>query len=154
MHLILKRSLIFVTLMMAGLVVYVMWFNMNAEKYDETAIPYLNKALPKVATWNYSEFKTMLSPRALAEFEKDKGKEVYRLFTRLGRLESIGKPQYLSDKSESSSGLGEVEIVSYSVPVLFESGPAVIKILLAANGRSYFIHHLGISSEIYKEPEQ
>lgn len=96
----------------------------------------------------------MLSPRALAEFETDNGQAIYRLFTQLGDLESIGKPQYISNKSESSSGLGEVEIVSYSVPVVFESGPAVIKILLAANGRSYFIHHLGISSEIYKEPEQ
>ncbi len=153
MHLILKRSLIFVTLMIAGLAVYVMWFDMKAEKYDETVIPYLNKALPKVSTWNYSEFKPMLSPRALAEFETDKGQAVYQLFTRLGNLESIGKPQYLSNESESSSGLGEVEIVSYSVPVVFESGPAVIKIHLASNGQSYFIHHLGISSEIYSEAQ-
>jgi len=149
MHLVLKRSLIFLSLMIAGLLVYVMWFNMNAEKYDETAIPYLEKVLPKVSTWNYSELKPMLSPRALAEFETDKGKEVYQLFTRLGNLESIGKPQYLSSESDSNSGLGEVEIVSYSVPVVFETGPAVIKILLAANGQSYFIHHLGIRSEIY-----
>jgi len=140
--------------MIAGLAVYVMWFDMKAEKYDETVIPYLNKALPKVSTWNYSEFKPMLSPRALAEFEKDKGKAVYRLFTRLGDLESIGKPQYISNNSESSSALGEIDIDSYKVPVVFESGPAVIKILLAGNGQSYFIHHLGISSEIYKEPEQ
>jgi hypothetical protein len=152
MHLILKRSLIFVTLMIAGLAVYVMWFDMKAEKYDETVIPYLNKALPKVSSWNYLKFKPMLSPRALAEFETDKGQAVYRLFTQLGNLESIGKPQYISNKSESSSGLGEVEIVSYSVPVVFESGPAVIKILLVSNGQSYFIHHLGISSGIYAEP--
>lgn len=154
MHLFLKRSLIFLTLMVAGLAVYVMWFNMNAEKYDETVIPYLNKALPRVSTWNYSELKPMLSPRALAEFETDKGKAVYQLFTRLGNLESIGKPQYLSKETQSSSGLGEVEIISYSVPVVFESGPAVIKILLAANGQSYFIHHLGISSEIYPAPQE
>ena len=96
----------------------------------------------------------MLSPRARSEVETDKGKAVYQLFTRLGNLESIGKPQYLSKETQSSSGLGEVEIISYSVPVVFESGPAVIKILLAANGQSYFIHHLGISSEIYPAPQE
>jgi len=140
--------------MIAGIVVYVIWFNMNAEKYDETVIPYLNKALPRVSTWNYSELKPMLSPRALAEFETDKGKQAYQLFTRLGNLQSMGKPQYLSSETQSSSGLGEVEIISYSVPVVFESGPAVIKILLAANGQSYFIHHLGINSEIYTAPQE
>jgi hypothetical protein len=149
MHPVLKRSFIFIALILLGLALYVMMFSMNARRYDDTAVPYLNKTLPVIARWNFSELAPMLSPQARAEFETDKGKDVYRLFTQLGELESIGKPQYIADQSEFSDGLGEVDIVSYTIPVVFESGPAVIKMLLAGNGESYYIHHLGISSEIF-----
>jgi hypothetical protein len=149
MHPVLKRSLIFIALILLGLALYVMMFSMNARSYDDTAVPYLNSTLPVIARWNFSELAPMLSPKARAEFETDKGKDVYRLFTQLGELKSIGKPQYIADQSEFSEGLGEVDIVSYTIPVVFESGPAVIKILLAGNGESYYIHHLGISSEIF-----
>jgi hypothetical protein len=149
MHPVLQRSLIFIALVVLGLALYVMSFSMNARRYDDTAIPYLNKTLPVLARWNFSELAPMLSPRARAAFETDKGKQVYRQFTRLGELRSTGKPQYVADKSEFSDGLGEVDIVSYTIPVVFESGPAVIKILLASNGESYYIHHLGINSEIF-----
>jgi hypothetical protein len=154
MYPILKRSLIFAALLIAGLVFYVNWFNTNAERYDDTAVPYLNKILPVVARWKFSEFVPMLSPQARAEFETDKGKETYRFFTQLGVLESIGKPQYMADRPGFSDGLGEVDIVTYQVPVVFETGPAVIKILLASNGESYFIHQLGISSELFAQPAE
>ncbi len=149
MHLVLQRSLIFIALVVLGLALYVMLFSMNARRYDDTAVPYLNKTLPVIAVWKFSELTPMLSPKARAAFETDKGKQVYRQFTRLGELESIGKPQYIADQSEFSEGLGEVDIVSYTIPVVFESGPAVINILLASNGESYYIHHLGINSEIF-----
>ena len=57
----------------------------------------------------------------------------------------------MADRSGSSEGLGKVDIVTYQVPVVFETGPAVIKILLASNGESYFIHHLEISSGLFAQ---
>ncbi len=149
MHPVLQRSLIFIALVVLGLALYILLFSMNARRYDDTAVPYLSKTLPVIARWKFSELAPMLSPQARAAFETDKGKQVYRQFTRLGELESIGKPQYISDQSEFSEGLGEIDIISYTIPVVFESGPAVIKILLASNGESYYIHHLGINSEIF-----
>ncbi len=149
MHPVLIRSLIFIALVVVGLVLYVLLFSMNARRYDETAVPYLNNTLPVVAQWKFSELAPMLSPQARAKFETDKGKDVYRLFTRLGELRSIGKPQYITDQSGFSDGLGEIDLVSYQIPVVFETGPAVIKILLVGNGASYLIHHLGINSEIF-----
>ncbi len=46
--------------------------------------------------------------------------------------------------------LHKLSLASFVFFVLvFESGPAVIKILLASNGESYYIHHLGINSELF-----
>jgi len=148
---VLKRTLIFIVLLVAGLVVYSTWYGIKADRYNETVIPYLEQALPELASWRYSQLKPLLSPQAQVEFETEQGQAVYRLFSQLGRFESSGKPEYLGDRSGSSEALGDIEILAYQVPLQFESGPAVIKLNLASNGQRYFIHHFGIHSEIFAD---
>ena len=46
MSLILKRSLIFVCLMLAGLILYSWRYGIKADGYDETVIPYLDLPSP------------------------------------------------------------------------------------------------------------
>lgn len=149
MNSILRRSLVFVGIMVAGLVFYSVWFDMEAERYDETAVPYLNDAIPKLVSWKFSRLKPLLSPEALKEAESEQGQAVYRIFSQLGKFYSMGKPQYLADKSEHSEGLGNIRIVSYTVPVDFETGPAIVKLNLASVDDSYYIHHFGIHSELF-----
>jgi hypothetical protein len=151
MHFIVKRSLIFVVFMVAGLALYAIQFGMKADKFDETAVPYLEQNLPIVARWRFSDLKSRLSPQALNEFETDNGKSTYRQFSKLGRLRSLGKPQFKTSLTESSEGLGEVEILSYTIPTEFESGPGIIKVDLVSNGQSHLIHRFGISSAIFLE---
>ena len=91
------------------------------------------------------------SESARVEFESEQGQAVYRLFSRLGRLESQGRPEYLGDRSDTTESLGDILLLAYQVPLQFESGPAVIKLNLAADGQNYFIHHFGIHSQIFAE---
>ena len=146
---ILQRTLIFVGLLIAGLVVYSSWYGLKADRYNETVVPYLESALPKLTSWQYAQLKPLLSPQAQIEFDSDEGQAVYKLFSKLGRLESIGTPEYLGDRSETSEVLGDIEVVAYQVPLQFESGPGVIKINLASDGERYYIQHFGIHSEIF-----
>ena len=145
----LKRSLMFFGFLIAGLVVYSLWYGIKADRYDETVVPYLGSALPKLTSWQYSQLKPLLTPQAQIEFDSDEGQTIFRLFSRLGRLESIGTPEYLGNRSEASDRLGEIEVVAYQVPLQFESGPGVIKIHLVSDGERYYIHHFGIQSEIF-----
>ncbi len=145
----LKRSLIFIALMVAGLLFYSLWFGMNADKYDKTVLPYLHSTLPMLDSWQYPDFKPLLSAQAQAEFETEAGQAVYRRLSGLGKYKSIGKPQYSTDRSEFISGQGEVNIVSYTVPVVFETGPATIKLHLILQDGSYLIHHFRVNSGIF-----
>lgn len=154
MPILLKRSLLFFALMIAGLVLYAFWYGISADKYDETVIPYLDKTLPQMTSWQYSKLKPLLTPQAQSEFETETGRATFILFTKLGKLQSIGKAQYGSKGSEFSEGLGEVELISYTVPVEFDTGPAVVKLNLVINGDSYIIQHIGISSEVFAQPIQ
>jgi hypothetical protein len=149
MPLILRRSLIFFALLIGGLVLYSLWYGIKADRYEETAVPYLESALPKLTSWNYEQLKPMLSPDAQLDFENEKLQAAYRLFSQLGELKSIGKPQYITDRNDTSKELGDIEIIDYQVPLQFDSGPAVIKIKLVADGKSYYIHRFGFQSEIF-----
>lgn len=152
MSLILRRSLIFVILLIAGLVLYSLLYGMRADRYDETAVPYLESALPKLTSWQYAKLKPLLSPEAQLVFENEKVQTAYRLFSRLGQLKSADKPQYKGSSTDTSQALGEVEVVAYEVLLEFDSGPAVIKINLVADGESYYINHFGIQSEVFSDP--
>jgi len=146
---ILKRSSIFVALMVAGLVLYMSWYNIKAERHNETAIPYLQQALPQLASWQYTQLEPLLSPTSQAVFASEKVRTAYQAYNRLGRLQSVGRPEFLGDRSEKIDRLGEVELIAYQVPLQFESGPAVIKLNLASDGQRYYIHHFGIQSQVF-----
>ena len=153
MHLILRRSLIFVALMVAGLALYAIWFGIKADRYDETVVPYLQQAVPELASWRYDRLKPLLSPDARLDFDNDSVQAAYRKFDRLGALVSMEKPQYLASNAGTSKALGDIEMLEYQVDARFESGPATIKLKLIADGQSYYLHHFSFQSEIFAAGE-
>jgi hypothetical protein len=151
---ILKRSLIFIALMAAGLVLYMSWYNIKAERFNETAIPYLEQALPKLTSWQYPELEMLLSPTAKTVFASDEVRAAYQAFSRLGQLQSMSRPEFMGDRSETIEELGDVELIAYQVPLEFDTGPAVIKLNLVSDGQRYYIHHFGIHSQIFADSDQ
>ncbi len=148
---ILRRSLIFVSLMLAGLVLYAFWFGVKADRYDETAVPYLESAMPMLTSWQYDRLRPLLSPGAQIDFEKKAVRAAYRSLSRLGQFQSMEKPQYTSSRSDNSSQRGDIELIEYQVELRFDSGPAVIKIELAVHGKSYYVQFFSFQSEVFAE---
>ena len=151
MSLILRRSLIFFALLLAGLVLYSFWYGMKADRYEETAIPYLESVMPKLTSWQYDQLRPLLSPAARLDFENEKVRAAYQSFSRLGQYQSMEKPRYKASRAESSEALGDIELIDYQAALQFDSGPAVIKIKLVADGNSYHIQHFGFHSEIFAD---
>jgi hypothetical protein len=147
----LKRTLLFLALMIAGVALYASMYGISADKYDKTVVPYFEKHLPAITSWKYSKLKPLLTPQAQSAFETEIGRNTFLLFTKLGKFQSSGKPQFGAKGVEFSEGLGDVDIVSYKVPVVFDTGPAVIKANLVINGDSYIIQHIGISSDVFAQ---
>jgi hypothetical protein len=151
MSLILRRSLIFFALLLAGLVLYSFWYGMKADRYEETAILYLESVMPKLTSWQYDQLRPLLSPAARLDFENEKVRAAYQSFSRLGQYQSMEKPRYTASRTDSSQEFGDIEVVDYQVSLQFDSGPAVIKIKLVADGKSYHIQHFGFHSEIFAD---
>ena len=151
MHPVLKRSLIFIALMIAGLALYVKWFDIRADRYDRLAVPYLETAVPVITGWRIGALEPLLSPDARRDFENPALREAYLGFSRLGGLQSMRKPQFLSAGSATSQTLGDVELVEYEVAVEFDSGAAKVKITLLVTGERHFVHHFSFSSAFLAE---
>lgn len=151
MSLVLRRSLIFFALLLGGLVLYSFWYGIKADRYEATAIPYLETAIPEITSWQYERLKPLLSPAAKKDFDNQAMQQAYRQFDRLGRFESMEKPRYTASYGDTSNELGDIEVVDYQVSLQFDSGPAIIKVKLIADGKSYYIHHFGFHSEIFTE---
>ena len=151
MSFILRRSLIFISLMLAGLVIYAFWFGIKADRYDETAIPYLESALPMLTSWQYEQLKPLLSPTAQKDFENENMRAAYRSFSRLGLFQSMEKPSYIASQADNIPPLGDIELIDYQVALQFDTGPAVIKIKLVADSKSYHVQHFSFQSEIFAE---
>ena len=143
--------MIFVTLLIAGLVIYSVWYGIRAGRYDDTAIPYLESALPNLTSWQYRQLEPLLSPTARSVFESEKVRSAYRSYSRLGQFKSAGRPQYMGNSPGTSTTLGDVDVIAYKVLIELDSGPAVIKINLVADDASYYVNHFGIQSEMFAD---
>jgi hypothetical protein len=149
MSLILRRSLIFLMLLAGGLVLYSLWYGIKADRYEQTAIPYIDSVMPALTSWQPEQLIPVLSPQAKAEFANEKLRAAYRLLGRLGQFQAMEKPRFIASIADSSEQLGDVELVDYEVEVRFDSGPALLKIRLVADGHSYHVRRFGFHSEIF-----
>jgi hypothetical protein len=154
MSLIIRRSLIFFVLLVAGLGLYSIWYGIKADKFEKTAVPYLESVMPGVTSWQYDQLEPLLSPSARRDFENKKLRAAYQSFSQLGRFQSMEKPRYTASRNDSSKEMGDIEVIDYEVVLQFDSGPAMIKIKLVADGTSYYVRQFGFHSEIFASVPQ
>ncbi|MDH3537487.1 MAG: hypothetical protein OER87_17220, partial [Gammaproteobacteria bacterium] len=80
-----------------------------------------------------------------------KVRAAYQAFARLGQLQSMERPEFMGERSGNSDVLGDIELIAYQVPLQFDTGPALIKINLATDGKFYYIEHFSLQSEIFTD---
>jgi len=127
------------------------WFSLTSSEYIEEAKPYLDQNLPDALSWDLERLKPLLTPEAEEAFETDRGKKVYRFFSRLGQLKSFEEPEFLAAKSGVSIGTGSYDITKFSMLGEFENGPAQITVTLASVDSGYKIHYLHLNSDVFLE---
>lgn len=127
------------------------WFAVSSSKYTEIAQPYLEKNMPAVVSWDFEQLRPLLTPEALKAFEAERGRKVYKMFSKLGALKSFEEPQFLGSKAGVTIGDGAFDVVNFSLLGHFEAGDAQISVTLAASEDSYLIHYINIRSDAFLE---
>ena len=127
------------------------WFSVNSSKYTEIAKPYLDKNMPAVVSWDFAQFKPLLTPEALKEFENERGQKIYKMFSKLGSLKSFEEPRFLGAKTGVTVSEGAYDIVNFSMLGHFDAGDALFTISLATHEDSYLIHFVNVNSDAFLE---
>ncbi len=107
--------------------------------------------MPTVVSWDFEKLRPLLTPESLKEFETERGQKTYKMFSKLGVLESFEEPQFLGAKSGATVTEGAYDIVKFSMLGHFEAGDAQFAITLATAGDSYLIHYININSDAFLE---
>jgi hypothetical protein len=111
---------------------------------EKTAVPYLRKAIPELARWDLATVKAYMAPEALKDLPDDKLAKVLAWESRLGRLQHMDNPRFVSIYSGADTTHGPYQIVTYTVPVRFDAGDGVVTVRLLVQGEGFkvFLFHV------------
>jgi len=115
---------------------------------EEVLIPYIKSAMPKLTTWNISEYKALMSEQAINGATPEQWNLYLKKFSKLGTLESVGTPELQSWKTMSGIPNGKTTYAVYLVPLVFDTGDAHVELGLQHNKNRTEINSIRFLSNI------
>lgn len=144
----------FLKYLLGGLLVLVvvfggffLWIGMKSSEITAAVSPTIEKSVPLVATWDIEQFKHLVSPDALYAFENEKGKKIFRYFSKIGKLKSFAKPKLVRSQSSTSEN---GTYVIFSVEAIFEKGSGLLTLVLVpSDNNEYLIRSVNLNSDVF-----
>ncbi len=115
------------------------WTWYKSSKYEETAVPYVTKAIYDISEWNLESMKSYLAPEVMKEVSDSDLKKILNGLSKMGKLLHLEEPQFLSISSQATTKTGSGTFISYKVPAKYEKGDATLNIILKEVGEGRFI---------------
>jgi len=100
---------------------------------EKVFVPYIKAAIPKLTTWDMSEYKALMSEQGLKGATPEQWELYLSLFSKLGTLESVGIPELQSWKTMSGIPKGKTTYAVYLVPLVFDTGSAHVELGIQHN---------------------
>lgn len=115
-------------------------------EYKETAVPYIKEVIPAISEWDTEKAKPFFVPSTFDNVSQEEFEKLFRWFSKLGRLQSIEKPEFNQIHSGATVREGANTIVTYTVLAHYENGDAQITIRLLDLGDTFEIYHFNVNS--------
>lgn len=119
---------------------------LKSSEYNEEAIPYIEKVIPELSTWNTEIVKKYSAPEALANIKDEELEKLMRWFSKLGNLKSIEKPKFVNFSNYSSLESGQKTILSYNIIAHYENGDALIEMRLLEVENGFQVYRFNLNS--------
>ena len=115
---------------------------------EEVFHPYIDTTLPKLATWDVSQYKVAMSQQGFDAITADKWELYLAKMSALGELRSIAGPELERSSVMSSIRSGKTTHAIYLVPVVFSTGNAHVRLGLQHNDGEVEINSISFLSDI------
>ena len=142
--------LVVVLLCFAGIKGYIAY---QASQYDPVAVPFLQKVIPEISTWQEDAIRKNMSPDALEKTSPEHFRAIVDRFAKLGALKSFSTPHF-EEVSETRTGNAIVgsgpatTIVTYAADAVYENGDATINFKLAVRDNGLEVQYFTIQSGV------
>jgi len=122
------------------------WVGYKSEAYESTAVPYIKKVIPEISKWNPELIKSYMVSETLNDVNAEDFRKMVSIFSKIGKLISIEKPQFKNTSSVNSSQHSAMTLVTYTILGKYENGDATITMTLRDEGESFKIYRFNIDS--------
>ena len=146
----LKRILKWIGIFVAGLVILfvlvAVYTGYISAQYNETAVPYIEQAIPIISEWDADKARPYFTSNALEKTSEEDFQKLFHWLSKMGELLSFGEPGFSNVTSGATLNEGPTTIVTYTVPAVYEYGEAMITIRLVDLGDSFEIYYFNFNS--------
>lgn len=116
-------------------------------EYDKLAVPYIEKTVPVISSWDPAETKALMAPEIAETIPADKFVRAMSFFSQLGSLKELGTPSFVNAYQDEETEIGKQTIIEYNVDAVYQNGEAEINLKLLERGDSYEIYRFNFSSQ-------
>lgn len=113
--------------LLVGIIVF---GSMGGADNDETFIPFIEDAIPKLTTWDIQEYKLLMSKKGMEAATPAQWELYIDLYATLGSLQGIGEPRLKNWQVKSMIPAGVTTHAIYVVPLVFDTGEAGVELVL------------------------
>lgn len=137
--------MVFVATVLIGSVVYERF---KTSPYDSQAIPYVQKVVPIISSWDVEQIRPLMTPASLAEISEARFRETVKVFAKVGELKKLESPRFSQLNSEAGVDNANQTIVEYKVDAEYVNGEAEMTINLLHKDGIFSVYHFTLGSKV------
>ena len=118
----------------------------QSSQYDDSVIPYIQKVLPELSTWDPEIVKQYMAPEVLQTVTTENLKNIMGALSQIGELQSIDKMKFKKKSTGGASDLVQQPVITYTVTAQYSTGEAIVTLSLLDKGGSYEVYHFNFES--------
>lgn len=143
-----KKFIIYVLFVfVCGFTIFFTYRHMQASRYEATAIPYIEKVLPQISTWDPVKVREYLAPEILMSVTTAELNALLASLSRIGELISIEEINFKNITSGENITSGKESLVTYELKAMYSSGEAVVTVSLLDKGGAFDLYHFNFQSQ-------
>jgi len=143
-----KKFIIYVIfIFVVGFSSYFIYGYMQAEKYNGTAIPYIEQVLPELSSWDVDRVTSCLAPEVIKTISPEDLEHLLMALSQIGALQSIDEATFKNEATGNNIKDSDAPIVTYEIATQYSSGPATVILSLLQRDGHYQVYSFNFQSQ-------
>ncbi len=126
---------------------YFIYGYMQSAKYDGTAIPYIEKVLPELSSWDVDRVSQCMAPEVLATISPENLVELLKSLSQIGTFQSISEATFKNKAVGANVKYADAPVITYDIETRYSSGPVTVTLSLLDRDGKYQVYYFNFQSQ-------